>query len=118
MAGTASSGQNGKRPLNSSVLLLVPEEGTAAEKLSAVIDALQKVAVAQQNASDTAAKGPSHPPAPLNNMPATSVAFRSKGQRLLIGVSDKERGFINFVETQLERLYRSGNKNHDAETVK
>mgnify|MGYP006163506165 FL=1 len=85
--------------------MLVPEEGTAAEKLSAVIDALQKVADAQQNASDTAAKGPS--PAPLNNMPATSVAFRSKGQRLLIEVSDKKvRGFINFVETQLERLYK------------
>jgi ParB family chromosome partitioning protein len=40
-------------------------------------------------------------------MPATSVAFRSKGQRLLIEVSDKkERGFINFVATQLERLYK------------
>jgi ParB family chromosome partitioning protein len=92
-------------PSDSSVLLLVPEEGTAAEKLSAVIDALQKVADAQQNAAESAAKGPS--PAPLNKMPATSVAFRSKGQRLLIEVSDKkERGFINFVEAQLERLYK------------
>jgi ParB family transcriptional regulator, chromosome partitioning protein len=92
-------------PSDSSVLLLVPEEGTAAEKLSAVIDALQKVADAQQNAAESAAKGPS--PAPLKQMPATSVAFRSKGQRLLIEVSDKkERGFINFVEAQLERLYK------------
>jgi ParB family transcriptional regulator, chromosome partitioning protein len=98
-----------KAPSDSSVLLLVPEEGTAAEKLNAVIDALQKAADAQQNAAESAAKGPS--PAPLNKMPATSVAFRSRGQRLLIEVSDKkERGFISFVETQLERLYNEWKK--------
>ncbi|TQM90109.1 plasmid partitioning protein RepB [Roseinatronobacter monicus] len=90
---------------DSSLLSLVPEEGSAAEKLAAVIDALQKVIDAQHGAAGPSTKGRS--PAPLNKMPATSVAFRSKGQRLLIEVSDKkERGFISFMETQLERLYK------------
>ena len=92
-------------PSDSSVLLLVPEEGTAAEKLSALIDALQKVADAQQHAAESAAKGPSS--FPSKQVSTSSVAFRSKGQRLLIEVSDKkERGFINFVEAQLQRLYK------------
>ncbi len=90
---------------DSSLLSLVPEEGSAAEKLAAVIDALQKVIDAQHDPAGPSTKGRS--PAPLNKMPATSVAFRSKGQRLLIEVSDKkERGFISFMETQLERLYK------------
>lgn len=87
------------------ILSLVPEEGSAAEKLGTVIAALQKIADAPQSAAEPVAKVPS--PAPLHKMLETSVAFRSRGQRLLIEVSDKnERGFIPFVEAQLERLYR------------
>jgi len=94
-----------KWPADKSVLALVPEKGTAAEKLEAVIDALQKVVDAPQNTAEPTGKALS--PAPLNKLPETTVAFRSKGQRLLIEVSDKkERGFINFVEARLEHLYK------------
>ncbi len=88
-------------PSNTSVLSLVPDAGTAVEKLGAVIEALQMVAAATEPAGKATA------PAPLNQVQETPIAFRSKGQRLLIEVSDrKERGFISFVETQLEHLYK------------
>ena len=83
---------------------MVPNFGPAAERLGTLIEALQKVQAVQMKASEQLAKAP--PPAPLNQMKGAPVAFRSKGQRLLIEVSDRtERGFIAFVEDQLERLY-------------
>ena len=92
-------------PTDDSVLALVPELGTAAEKLGAVIDALQNVVDTPQSTSGPTEKALS--PAPLNKVQETTVAFRSKGQRLLIEVSDKkERGFITFVEARLEHLYK------------
>jgi hypothetical protein len=46
------------------------------------------------------------PPAPLHRLGKTPVGYKSKGQRLLIEVSDKAaRGFISFVEERLDRLY-------------
>lgn len=84
-------------------LPLVPEDGMAVEKLGAVIDALQKAVEAPPV---PAAPKDKAPPA-LNRLDAAPVAFRAKGQRLLIEVSDKtERGFISFVEARLERLYK------------
>ena len=92
-------------PTNDSVLALVPELGTAAEKLGAVIDALQNVVDTSQSASRPTDRALS--PAPLNKVRETTVAFRSKGQRLLIEVSDKrDRSFITFVEARLEHLYK------------
>lgn len=91
-------------PAEESILSLVPESGPAAERLGTLIEALQKVQAVHMKASEQLAKAP--PPAPLNQMKGAPVAFRSKGQRLLIEVSDRtERGFIAFVEDQLERLY-------------
>lgn len=90
-------------PSDSSVLLLVPEEGTAAEKLSAVIDALQKVADAQQNAAESAAKGP---PLPRSTRCPQLRWLSGPRPTSFDQVSDKKTRFINFVETQLERLYQ------------
>lgn len=91
-------------PAEERILSLVPDSGPAAERLGTLIEALQKVQAVQMKASEQLAKAP--PPAPLNQMKGAPVAFRSKGQRLLIEVSDRtERGFIAFVEDQLERLY-------------
>lgn len=104
-------------PSNTSVLSFVPEAGTAAEKLGAVIHALQKIMDAPQPM--TKPIGKALPPAPLNKVQETSVAFQSKGQRLLIEVLDKtERGFINFVETRLEHLYKEWKKSHDVDSGK
>lgn len=92
-------------PTSASVLALVPDKGTAAEKLGAVIDTLQNAVDTLQTASEPAGKALT--PSPLNRVQATTVGFRSKGQRLLIEVSDKkERGFITFVEARLESLYK------------
>lgn len=91
-------------PDEASILQLVPDSGPAAERLGTLIEALQKARAVQQKASEQLSKTP--PPAPLNQMEGAPVAFKSKGQRLLIEVSDRtERGFIVFVEEQLERLY-------------
>jgi ParB family chromosome partitioning protein len=87
-------------PEDGAILSLVPESGTAAERLGVVIAALAAGPVALPLA--TTAK----PPAPLHRLGKTPVGYKSKGQRLLIEVSDKAaRGFISFVEERLDRLY-------------
>lgn len=92
-------------PSDSLILSLVPEEGSPAEKLSAAIEALQKVVDAPKNAVEPTSRAST--PAPLKKLPTAPVAFKSKGQRLLIEVSNKkERGFIDFIEMQLEHLYK------------
>ncbi len=92
-------------PPETVMLSLVPETGTAAEKLGAVIEALQKLLAAPPQATPPAEKPAA--PALLNKVQDTSVAFRSKGQRLLIEIEDKkERGFISYVEEQLGQLYK------------
>lgn len=98
-------------PSEEFILSLVSEEGSASEKLGTVIDALHRIADEQDGATGSqegAVEISQKAPSPtLHRMPETSVAFRSRGKRLLIEVSDKEeRGFIGFMETQLERLYK------------
>ncbi|MBI1173439.1 plasmid partitioning protein RepB [bacterium] len=83
------------------LLALVPAAGTAAEKLAAVIAALTKAAEPPRPAPEPA------PPAPLTRINDAPIAFRARGQRLLIEVSDrKDRGFLPFMEARLQDLYR------------
>ncbi len=83
---------------------LVPNLGSAAEKLSAIVDRLQKSEALTQAAQRTAPRQPS--PAPLARLPDAPVAFKAKGQRLLIEVTEKgDRSFIVFVEQSLGKLY-------------
>lgn len=87
-------------PEAAAILALVPDSGTAADKLGTVIAALVAGPVAHPTAPA------SKPPAPLQRLGKTPVGYKSKGQRLLIEVSDKTaRGFITFVEERLDRLY-------------
>ncbi|MES2667801.1 MAG: plasmid partitioning protein RepB [Pseudomonadota bacterium] len=91
-------------PAEAVIASLVPQTGPAAERLGAVITALQRLQEARLVSAN--AISPAAPPAPLNQMKDAPVAFKSRGQRLLIEVSDKSaRGFIAFVEQRLERLY-------------
>lgn len=88
----------------SAISAMVPETGAASERLGALLLALRKVQDAQQRAANAASATP--PPALLNSVKDTPVAFKAKGQRLLIEVSDKEaRGFITYVEEKLAYLY-------------
>lgn len=87
-------------PEGAVILSLVPESGTAAERLGVVIAALVAGPVAPPLAAAT------KPLAPLHRLGKTPVGYKSKGQRLLIEVSDKTaRGFLSFVEDRLDRLY-------------
>lgn len=91
-------------PTEGMIESLVPEIGSAAERLGTLIEALQKAQANQQ----TSAEPPTRvtPPALLNQVKDTPVAFKAKGQRLLIEVSDKTAcGFIAYVEERLEGLY-------------
>lgn len=91
-------------PTESVIASLVPVTGSAAERLAALIDALQKGQAIQQRAAEAISRAT--PPAPLKQVQDRPVAFKAKGQRLLIEVSDKTaRGFIAYVEERLEHLY-------------
>ena len=96
-------------PQAEAILSLVPNFGSAAEKLSAVVDRLQKSEALTQAAQRTADRQPS--PAPLARLQDTPVAFKAKGQRLLIEVTEKgDRSFIVFVEQSLGKLYEEWKK--------
>jgi ParB family chromosome partitioning protein len=91
-------------PPAEAILSLVPDEGSAAEKLSAVVDRMQKSETLNQASQRTAPRQPS--PAPLARLQDKPLAFKAKGQRLLIEVTEKsDRGFIAFVEQSLGKLY-------------
>lgn len=91
-------------PSADAILSLVPDEGSAAEKLSAVVDRMQKSETLNQESQRTAPKQPS--PAPLARLHDKPLAFKAKGQRLLIEVTEKsDRSFIAFVEQRLGKLY-------------
>lgn len=91
-------------PKDSALASLVPEAGTAAEKLGTLIEALQRLQADHQKPETAPVKAA--PPALLTRIDDAPVSFKSKGQRLLIEVSDKKaRGFITFVEGRLESLY-------------
>ena len=85
-------------PPAADLLSLVPATGTAAEKLSAVVRLLQKAETAQQK--------PQPSPAPLSRLDDKPLAFRAKGQRMLIEVTEKaDRGFLDYVEQNLGDLF-------------
>jgi len=91
------------------MLSLVPDNGTT-EKLSALIEALQAAEGKSKKAVGLAANAAS--PNPLSRLKDRPVSFKAKGKRLMIEVSEqKERGFIGFVEANLERLYDEWKKN-------
>lgn len=92
-------------PGTDQLLALIPDDGTPAAKLEALVSSLQ-LAETKGTASAAERKGaPS--PAPLSRVKDTPVAFKAKGQKLLIEVSEKkDKGFIAYVESHLERLYR------------
>ena len=92
------------------MLSLVPDNGTPTEKLSALIEALQAAEGKSKKAVGLAANAAS--PNPLSRLKDRPVSFKAKGKRLMIEVSEqKERGFIGFVEANLERLYDEWKKN-------
>ena len=91
-------------PPPEAVLAFVPDDGTAAEKLTAVVERLQKTETKVLKAAGETSKLP--PPAPLTDMKDAPLAYKAKGLRLLIEVSEKtDRAFIGYVEQRLENLY-------------
>lgn len=91
-------------PATETLLSLIPEQGTPAEKLSATITALQKIESAALATSRSQSKRP--PAAAPRSLGAAPVAVKAKGRRLVIEVAERtEQGFISFVEESLERLY-------------
>lgn len=96
-------------PPADTLLSMVPETGPAAEKLSALVARLQKVEAGAQAAQQVARQQPS--PTPLSRLQDRPLAFKAKGQRLLIEVTEKsDRGFIAFVEQNLGKLYEDWKK--------
>jgi len=89
-------------PSEPALLALVPETGAATERLTALVAALQQAEVSK--ARPTAPMAPRVEPVhPTKSAP---VSYRSKGQRLVIEVADKDaRGFIGYIEQRLAALY-------------
>lgn len=97
--------KSGSAPKGAALANLVPSKGTPAEKLTAVIKALQA------HESGSSGKSAATPPAPLARVKNAPVAYRAKGKRLILEVNEKkEQGFIGFVEDNLERLYAEWKK--------
>lgn len=85
-------------PASQQVLDLVPDTGSPSEKLAGLIKRLQAPA-------PTGDKAPDRRPA-LNRVGNSPVAYKARGQRLVIAISDRsEQGFIDYVEANLEKLY-------------
>jgi ParB family chromosome partitioning protein len=83
---------------------LVPDVGTPAEKLNSLIESLQAAERAAKIMPDPSAKAPS--PSLLTRLKDAPVAYRAKGKRLVIEISNtKDQGFIGYVEANLEQLY-------------
>ncbi|WP_417809056.1 plasmid partitioning protein RepB [Thioclava sp.] len=94
--------KNETAPAEDVIISLVPQDGTPAQKLSNLVEAL----AALESQPAPSPNAPAKPPAPLARLRETPVSFRAKGKRLMIEVSDKtEEGFIGFVEENLSALY-------------
>ena len=90
-------------------LPLVPTTGTPSEKLNILIEKLQGAEAKGNDVVEPSANAPS--PNPLSRLKGTPVAFKAKGKRILIEVSEKkEQGFIGFVEANLEKLFNEWKK--------
>lgn len=91
-------------PREREMLSLIPDHGSPAEKLSSTIEALQ--AIEESLARESKPKAGPISAVPLTRIDKTPVLFRTKGNRLVIEVSEKkEQGFIGFVEENLEKIY-------------
>lgn len=91
-------------PDTDTILSLIPDQGTPAEKLATTITALQKLETAALSGSRSQAN-PAATPTP-GPTPKAPVAVKAKGRRLVIEVAERtEQGFIGYVEENLERLY-------------
>ncbi|MCC5959042.1 MAG: plasmid partitioning protein RepB [Rhodobacteraceae bacterium] len=91
-------------PEGQKLLSLIPDQGSPAEKLSSTIEALQ--AIEENAARQSKPKAGAGSSAPLTRINKTPVLFKTKGNRLVIEVSEKkEQGFIGFVEENLEKIY-------------
>lgn len=94
----------GHAPEEEAMLAMIPSDGSASDKLGALVQALQ----AREKGVTTAEAPASRPsaPEPLTRVKDTPLAYRTTGRRLLLEVSEKrEEGFISFVEENLERFY-------------
>ena len=81
-------------PAGAALVALVPDEGSAAERLNHLVGRLQKI--------ETRKLVP--PPARLTE--SGPVAAKARGQRLLIQVADKDsRGFLTYLEGRIAELY-------------
>lgn len=88
------------------VLALVPQTGAPEDRLAVLIDALQA-----REAGKARQQAPKTHSAPLTPVKGTPVAFKARGKRLTIEVSEgREEGFIGFVEDRLDRLYEEWKK--------
>lgn len=96
--------KSGKAPSNDTLLSLVPSNSSPVEKLNALIEALQVAVANDQKEAKQAVNASS--PAPLTCVKDTPIAFKVKGKRLTIEISEKkEQGFIGYIEENLEKLY-------------
>lgn len=87
------------------MLGLIPESETGSGRLEALVAGLQAVESKASLSPAENRKAPS--PAPLFAVKDSPVSFKAKGTRILIEVSEKQdRGFIGYVEAQLEKLYK------------
>lgn len=91
------------------MLPLVPTTGTPSDKLNILIEKLQGAEAKGNAVVEPSANAPS--PNPLSRLKGTPVAFKAKGKRILIEVSEKkEQGFIGYVEANLEKLFNDWKK--------
>ncbi|MWB78731.1 plasmid partitioning protein RepB [Pseudooceanicola sp. 216_PA32_1] len=89
-------------PAEAALLDMLPSDRTPAARLSALIAALQAGESARMMAKAT--RGPA---APLPRVRGSSVSYKARERRLTIQVAEaKEKGFIAYVEENLDRLYR------------
>lgn len=96
--------KSGKAPPNDTILSLVPDNSSPVEKLSTLIEALQVAEADYRKVAKQTENAPS--PTPLTSVKDTPIAFKAKGKRLTIEISEKkEQGFIRHVEESLGKLY-------------
>ncbi|OWU83036.1 replication protein B [Oceanicola sp. 22II-s10i] len=93
-------------PDEAGLLAMVPDGADPADRLNGLIRALQ----AGESARTLAKSAKSA--APLPRLKGSSVSYASRDRRLTIQVAEaKEKGFIAYVEDQLDQLYRDWKAN-------
>lgn len=95
------------------VIAAVPESGSAAERLDAVINALSSAKIKE------ASKGHRASTARERTVVAGSVSYQTASGNLVLRADRKQdQAFLRYVETQLSRLYSDWEKNANALILK